>query len=95
MRSLVFVYLWVGIIFESKGLEISVFNVGFGNFVLLREENNVLVIDCGKATCFSSNESKGILRSALEGCECCTVVITHAHFDHFSAANVLWNCFPK
>ncbi|MDR1590723.1 MAG: MBL fold metallo-hydrolase [Puniceicoccales bacterium] len=81
--------VWLEAIVSGSNLEVNIFSVGVGNFVLLRKDNNVLVIDCGGA----SYIDKGILRNVLGGSESCTVVITHKHEDHYTAARVLRDCF--
>ncbi|MDR0417867.1 MAG: hypothetical protein LBH08_00305 [Puniceicoccales bacterium] len=87
--------LFLEAIASGSNLEINIFNVGWGNFVLLRKDNNVLVIDCGKADAFELEPAKARLENILEKSENCTVVITHDHEDHYSAACVLNECFQK
>jgi beta-lactamase superfamily II metal-dependent hydrolase len=81
--------VWLEAIVSGSNLEVNIFSVGVGNFVLLRKGNSVLVIDCGGA----SYIDKGILRNVLRGSKNCTVVITHKHEDHYAAAHVLRDCF--
>ncbi|MDR1366682.1 MAG: MBL fold metallo-hydrolase [Puniceicoccales bacterium] len=86
---------FLGTVAVGSNLEINIFNVGWGNFVLLKRDNNVLVIDCGKAGAFQASEAKERLRNILRGSNNCRVIITHDHKDHYSAARVLWDCFHK
>ncbi|MDR2371917.1 MAG: hypothetical protein LBD60_02095 [Puniceicoccales bacterium] len=81
--------LFLGTVAFGSNLEINIFNVGWGNFVLLRKDDDVLVIDCGKASVFKQLEAKNRLRDILMGDVNCKVVITHDHKDHYSAASVL------
>lgn len=88
------VCLFLEVVASGNNLEINIFNVGWGNFVLLKRNNNVLVIDCGKANAFKKPQDRTRLVDILSGSENCRVIITHDHKDH-SAARVLWNCLPE
>ncbi|MDR2812431.1 MAG: hypothetical protein LBB05_01395 [Puniceicoccales bacterium] len=95
-KVLLFVWsvcIFLGAVASGSNLEINIFSVGVGNFVLLRKDDNVLVIDCGKAGAFRTSQAKTRLENILERCISCTVVVTHDHKDHYSAAHVLDQCF--
>jgi hypothetical protein len=87
--------LFLGAVASESNLEINTFDVGCGNFVLLRKDDEVLIIDCGGATAFDRSSDKNRLKDILKGSKNCTVVITHNHEDHHSASGVLWSCFPE
>jgi beta-lactamase superfamily II metal-dependent hydrolase len=92
-KVLLFVWnicLFLGAVAFGSNLEVNILSVGCGNFVLLRKDNNVLVIDCGvEHNRISSYIDEEILKSILMGSDNCTVVITHDHEDHYIAASIL------
>jgi hypothetical protein len=78
----------------GSNLEVNILSVGCGNFVLLKKDNNVLVIDCGvERNGISNYIDEEILKSILIGSDNCTVVITHDHEDHYIAASILNTCW--
>lgn len=79
-----------------------VFNVGHGNFSIVRYNNSAVIIDCGSGR-YPQNEQIGsnyiqdyvlpYANALLSGIqpENCAIFITHHHADHYNKVNLLTN----
>ncbi|MDR0580503.1 MAG: hypothetical protein LBG04_00075 [Holosporaceae bacterium] len=79
------VCIFLGAVASGSNLEINIFSVGCGNFVLLKRDNNVLVIDCGVGAGHNAANNSidlEMLKNILNGSNNCKVIVTHEHEDH-------------
>ena len=72
--------------FDSPELYTFVFNVGQGNFCLMRKNNKIVIVDAGKGNGLESyvNITKEFLDTFFAGSVVEAVFITHPHTDHFN-----------
>ncbi|MDR1982744.1 MAG: MBL fold metallo-hydrolase, partial [Holosporaceae bacterium] len=83
----------IGINQSDGQLYINAFNVGQGNFIVLRKENRAVIIDAGGVP-FDEEHIK--IDELLVDVVIDAVFITHPHDDHFSLFNnKLFGAFPK
>jgi beta-lactamase superfamily II metal-dependent hydrolase len=73
----------IGINVNDGNLYIVAFNVGQANFIILKKENRVVIVDAGMQKGFQP-EFTGKLDNLLSGATVEAVFITHPHLDHFS-----------
>lgn len=79
---------------KDNDLNVFVFNVGQGNFVILRYYKNLVIIDAGNIagradnpqTDFESyyNDHKDVLDAIINGAQLKAVIITHPDADHYN-----------
>lgn len=71
--------------FDSPELYTFVFNVGQGNFCLMRKNNKIVIVDAGKGNGLESyvNITKEFLNPFFAKSVVEAVFITHPHDDHF------------
>lgn len=82
----------IGINQDDGQLYINAFNVGQGNFIVLRKDNHAVIIDAGgRLICESEKVDELLINVVIDA-----VFITHPHDDHFSLFNSkLFEAFPK
>ena len=69
---------------NSEKLKTYVFNVGQANFIVLKKEQELVIIDAGAQSNEYIRNNKVSVVSVLEGARVKAVFITHPHGDHFS-----------
>lgn len=81
-------------IFLEDAIYLFAFNVGQGNFILLRHKETVILVDAGsknkddKRPCFPNPKDR--VEACLKGAEIKAVIITHTDDDHYNYLGKDW-----
>ena len=79
---------YINFIKYPDSLHLFVFNVGQGNFCLIKKAKSAIIVDAGsgnsKANFTKFNDIKEILKKVLGPAKIKAVIITHPHADHYN-----------
>ena len=69
-------------------MEITMFQMGFGESILLRKENDCLLVDCGSESSCREAYFDNVVRE-LKKHKQCSLMISHFHADHMNGIETL------